>query len=120
MNALPGYDAWRLTPPDDRPCRRARFAPSDVTTPLCIEIGDVQIDAIGTYDADTCELLSVKINGSEVSVNAVSTAMRLLRSDYEHWADDLDPAKRDELVSEAAQDAEAAWADSRRDFMEDR
>lgn len=119
-NLPPSYDAWRLTPPNDSPSRRTRFEPDTVSAPLCIEAGEVQIDATGTYDADTGSLLSVRINGVERSIHTVSTALGLLCGpDAAGWDDDLSPDRLTELVAEAASDAEADWADRQRDMRED-
>ena len=119
-NLPPSYDAWRLTPPNDSPSRLARFEPDTVSAPLCIEAGEVQIDATGTYDADTGSLLSVRINGVERPVHTVSTALGLLcGADAHGWDADLDPYRLTELVDEAAQDAEADWGDYRHDMRGD-
>lgn len=114
------YDHWRTTPPWDMPSRRARFAPSTVKTPLCIEDGDVTIDAYGIYETDGGALVSVEINGNAVPVHAVESALRMLGATSARWSDDLDPDALDDLARRAMDDAEADWADYRRDMREDR
>lgn len=97
---------------------RPRFTPSSVTTSLMIEAADVQIDATGTYDVESGCLESVRINGRELSVNAVSSALAILcPDDLGAWSDDLDGCTLEVLVNEAGADAEADWADHRRDVM---
>jgi hypothetical protein len=116
---LPGYDAWRTTHPDDRPTRRPRFSPESVVTPLLIESGGIQIDAEGRYEAATGALVSVRIDGRDISPTDVEAAMRLLGAGYVGWDDDLHPDKLADLVEEAARDAEADWADDMRDWRKD-
>lgn len=100
---------------------RARFTPATVTTPLCIEAGDLQLDAYGTYGATHGDLLSVRVNGRELSISDINAALHVLRCDTlaGDWSDDLDPDELTELINEAAQDAEADWGDYMRDLRMD-
>ena len=67
-------------------------------TPLLIEAGEVQIDAEGEYDADTGALVSVRINGRQIPVHAVETALEALApGDLGPWSRDLDAARLTEL-----------------------
>lgn len=67
-------------------------------TPLLIEARDVQIDAEGEYDADTGALVSVRINGRQIPVHAVETALEALApGDLGPWSRDLDEARLTEL-----------------------
>lgn len=113
MNAFSGYDAWRTTPPWDT--GRPAWAPDSVESPLCIEAGEIQIDATGTYDGEYGALVSVRINGKEIAVHQVAQAMLLLGEDYCSWADDLSGERLAELCSDAARDR----ADERADWLRD-
>lgn len=95
---------------------------TDVTTPLLIDSIDVQIDAYGTYCAESGLLQSVRINGRELSVSQVDAALATLcPGDTGNWADDLEPDVLERLVNEAAQNAADDYADWKRDMMmEDR
>ena len=98
------------------------FVPSDVTTPLLIDCGDVQIDAYGTYDVESGSLQSVTINKREFTVAQVSAALFILCPDEAgafYWSDDLGGAELDVLVNEAANDARDDWADWKRDQQRD-
>lgn len=117
---LHDYDAWRLTPPWDMPRRRARFAPATVTRPLCIEAGEITIDATGTYEADTGALVTVTINGVDHPVHEVLAMLATFaRGECGSWDDDLDEGELARLCGEAARDAEADWGDYQRDMRED-
>lgn len=111
MTVFPGYDAWKLATPDDGP-----VITGTISTPLMIEAGDVQIDAIGEYEAGTGALVSVRINGREIAVHAVEGALDVLAPGATGpWSDDLDAARLTELCNEAMQDA----ADERGDYLRD-
>jgi hypothetical protein len=117
---LPGYDVWRTTHSDDRPTRWHRFTPESVTAPLAIENGEVLINAVGRYGVKYGgPLVSVLINGREISPNDVTEALRLLGAGYDGWDDDLHPDVLDDLVEEAAIAAEENWADDMRDWRKD-
>jgi hypothetical protein len=94
-----------------------RFVPSDVTTPLLIEAGDVQIDAYGTYDVVSGSLETVIINGRKVSPDKITAALNLIcPQSIGPWDDDLDGAKINELLNEDAENAACDWADWQRDM----
>ena len=95
---------------------------ADVTTLLLIDGIDVQIDAYGTYCAESGALQSVRINRRELSVAQVDAALAILcPGDMGDWSDDLDPDVMDRLVNEAARDAADDYGDWKRDMlMEDR
>lgn len=111
-NLPPSYDTWRLTPPDDLR-RKPRFAPSDVTNPLYIDAEDITLDAIGTYDADTGSLLSVEINGRQVSPESVMNMFASVGEPVGTWFDDLREDLLADLVQQAAQDAADDYGDYR-------
>lgn len=111
-----GYDAWRLSAPEDRPVRRLRFVPETVERGLLIEQAGFQLDAVGIYDSSDGSLLSVRIGKDEVAPHAVAHALQLLGLGSWGWDDDLDPDALYEAVAEAAADAEADWADAQRDL----
>lgn len=116
MNAF-DYDFWRLTPPEDRqPARMARLdAIASVTAPLLIEGGDLQIDAVGVYDAHSGSLVSVIIGGNALAPHTVDQAIALLglTEAVGPWGDDLAADKLDALIYEEWQDREADRADAR-------
>lgn len=111
-NLLPSYDTWRTTPPDQLR-KPSPFFPSDVTKPLLIEADDIQIDAYGTYDADTGSLNSVRINGREISPEAVTQALGLLGEVGNPCLYELDEHELADLINEAAQDAADDYGDYR-------
>tara|TARA_R110000822_G_scaffold229393_2_gene361643 strand:+ start:529 stop:798 length:270 start_codon:yes stop_codon:yes gene_type:complete len=83
-----------------------------------IDIGDVQIDTIGWYDAESGSLESVTINKRELTVAQISAALFILcPDDAGPWADDLDGAELDVLVNEAANDARDDRGDWKRDMQ---
>ena len=95
---------------------------TDVTTLLLIDGIDVQIDAYGTYCAESGALQSVRINGRELSVAQVDAALAILcPGDAGDWSDDLEPDVMERLVNEAAMNAADDYGDWKRDMlMEDR
>jgi hypothetical protein len=108
MTALPGYDAWKLAGPDDGP--RSRFAPDTVETGCCIDLAEGLIEAEGTYNADTGELLSIRIAGRDVPATAIAAFVGPVE-----WAriEVLDSAALHDLCAEALQDAADEYADCR-------
>lgn len=112
-----GYDAWRLSPPEDR---RSKWAPETVEAPLLIEAPGFQIDATGVYDADTGALVSVLIDGNPVAPHAVAHALKMLGLGEWGWDCDLDPSALSDAIRAAERDARDEYADYRRDMMEDR
>lgn len=112
-----GYDAWRLSAPEDR---RSKWAPETVEAPLLIEAQGFQVDATGVYDAETGSLVSVLIDGNPVAPHAVAHALKMLGLGEWDWDRDLDPSALSDAVRAAAQDARDEYADYRRALMEDR
>ena len=97
--------------------QRHSFIPAIVESPLMVEAGDVQIDAIGFYDVESGCLESVTINKRNLTVAQVSAALFILcPDDLGAWSDDLDGAELDVLVNEAANDARDDWGDHQRDL----
>ena len=84
-----------------------------LTTNLTIEAGDVQIDAIGEYGAETGILLNVSINGMDIDPDTVAAALATLNATDEAggWDDDLCEAELTELANQAAQDAADDYGD---------
>lgn len=115
--ALPrNYDAWRTSPPPEPPARNGTLS-----TSLCIETGDVQIDAIGTYDAGEGALISVRIDGIEQPVHVVEAALAMIcPKGAGTWSDDLDEARLNELCAAALQDERDNYGDHLRDLRVDR
>ena len=104
---LPGYDAWKLTPPWDQPKRRP--ASNTVTTTLCIETADVTIDAYATYSADSGELVSVRVNGREMPPHVIEAFVgdHALGSELDALPDDdLGSLIEAQLADEAADRAD--------------
>ncbi len=98
------YDVWRTSPPEE-----PEYHPGPHENPLCIENGDVVLDAIGVYDGEG-ELISVRINGADLPAHVVEAALKLLRCDYPAWQDKLDPDRLLELSNEASEpDGDALW-----------
>jgi hypothetical protein len=94
--------------------------PSSVTTPLLIDCGDVQIDAYGTYDAESGWLESVTINKREFTVAQVSAALFILcPDDVGPWADDLDGDTLNVLLNESAADYADEYGDWKLEQMKD-
>ena len=112
-----GYDAWRLSAPEDR---RSKWTPETVEAPLLIESPGFQIDATGVYDSDTGSLVSVLIDGNPVAPHAVANALQLLGLGSWGWDDDLDPGILTDLCNQAARDRADERGDWLRDLREDR
>jgi len=94
--------------------------PATVTTPLMIDCGDVQIDAIGTYDAESGCLETVTINKRNLTVAQVSAALFILcPDDLGAWSDDLDGDELNVLMQEAAEDAACDYGDWKHDTMKE-
>ena len=94
--------------------------PSSVTTPLLIDCGDVQIDAYGTYDAESGALETVTINKREFTVAQVSAALFILCPDHVGpWSDDLDGDTLNVLLNEAAADYADEYGDWKLEQMKD-
>jgi hypothetical protein len=108
MTALPGYDAWKLAAPDDSP--RSRFAPDTVETGCSIDLSEGLIEADGTYNADTGELLSIRIAGRDVPAAAIEAFVGPVE-----WAriEVLDSDTLSDLCADAARDAADDYADYR-------
>lgn len=104
------YDTWRTTHPDDL-AKPSRFMPETVETYLCINVGEVLIDAMGVYNADFGGLVSVKINGKDIPVHDVTKALSLLGVTTFEWDRDLDAGTLSDLVQKAAQDAADEYGD---------
>ena len=118
MNALPGYDAWKTTPPRD--AAKPRPSVSTVTRFLLIEAGDVQVDSTATYSAATGTLVSLEINGRDIPVHVVESALELIcPGDATRWSDDLPGDVLGELLEQAARDQEDERADYLRDLRMD-
>ena len=85
-------------------------------TPLMIEAGDVQIDAIGHYDENGA-LITVFINDCNLAVAQVSAALFILcPDDVGPWADDLDGDTLNVLMNEAAENAACERAEHQREL----
>ena len=96
------------------------YTPSTVSTPLMIDIGDVQIDTIGWYDAESGSLESVTINKRELTVAQISAALFILcPDDAGPWAADLDGDTMNVLLNEAAEDAAGDHADHQRNMIQE-
>ena len=116
--SIPGYDAWKLTPPWDQPKRRP--ASNTVTTTLCIETADVTIDAYATYSADSGELVSVRVNGREMPPHVIEAFVgdHALGSELDALPDDeLGSLIEAQLADEAADRADHEYH-RRRDYGE--
>lgn len=121
LHNLPAnYDAWRTTPPSEYSAKPG-YLPDTLTTPLCIEAGEITIDAMGDYDADTGELVSVQINGIDFAVHEVEAMLqKFAPRQTGHWDRDMSPDKLNDLLNEAAGDYECDRADYLRGLREDR
>ena len=114
MNALQGYDAWRLSPPDDD----APLHPGPHRQPLLIEGDDTTIDAYGWYDGDGA-LQSVQIGKLHVKPENVETALRLLGVECPGWDAPLDDDTLADLSREAFEADAADAADYQLHAMRD-
>lgn len=95
-----------------------KYIPAIVTTPLLIEAGEVQIDAMGWYGVESGCLESVTINKRDLTVAQVNAALFILcPGDTGAWSDDLDGNTLDLLLNEAAHDAACDHADHQREIM---
>lgn len=78
---------------------RAWGVPVTVTRPLCIEAGDVQIDAEATYCTETGALVSIRINGREFAPHTVEAGVKTFaREEPCLWMRGLDGAELQEAI----------------------
>lgn len=109
------YDAWRLsTPWDDH--KRHVATPATIRQCLLIEAGEITIDADGEYDTESCELVTVWINGVDFAPHQVSAMLAVFAPRQTgHWDADMDSDEMGNLISELIEDSECYRADYQRD-----
>ena len=97
----------------------SRHTPITVQAGVEIRIGgDIWIDAIGTYAANGT-LLTVEINGDDLTPDGVETAFSAFGKPNDGWDDDLADDRLDALLEEGARDHAEGEADYRRDLRND-
>lgn len=69
--------------------------------PLCIENGDLTLDATGVYD-EFGALELIEINGKPRRIGTVKWALDVMGVDYPGWRADLTPDRVLELIDKAA------------------
>lgn len=117
MTTHPHYDTWKLTTSQDAHSVLPRLTPSTVRKNLVVEDAGVTIDLWGHYCTHSGQLVSVQLSdrAPHISPAAVDTALQALGVTIPHWDDALDDDTLGDLINAAGADAEADWADSRRD-----
>ena len=107
MNAIPGYDAWRLAGPPEPP----RPACDTVQDSFTVNHRDLCIEGTGNYDAETGDLVSIDYAGREIPV----AILEALVGSHEVQRLCLSNERLTELCIEAA----ASEADARGDYLYD-
>lgn len=90
-----------------------------VEYPVEITVGDIFIEAMGTYD-DTGTLEVVTINGREYTTDQVVGAYSTLGTITAGWDKDLDGGILEDLVAEAYRDIADAAGDMKYEEWRDR
>lgn len=106
MQMPPGYDAWRLSPPEDK--RTSRFAPSTVEAGFCLDLDEGYVETTCTVDAEYGEIVSVKLGGAQLSPAMVEEIIG--KDEYARKCKLIEDELPD-LIRAAAEDEYDQWCD---------